>query len=568
MKKNFFCLIFILFLFISPKIVLAKGDIFYIDSSYDLFSREKIEASLHQISEKALFYVEDDYYSSLSPNEKKELEESLKKLGEEFSKVIYPILTSNFGSEWTPGIDGEKRIIILVHQMKEGTGGYFREEDEYPKIQAPFSNEKEMLYLNPKYLTYPLLSKSFLAHEFVHLITFNQKNRLRKVSEERWLNELRAEYAPTLLGYDKTESEETNLKIRINHFLENPSDSLINWEDEKADYGVINLFGQYLVDHYGFKILRDSLRSSEVGISSINYALKKNGFDINFSQVFTDWIITLLINNCQIGEKYCYKNELLKEIRISPFLNFLPLSGESTLTYGNSTQIFTGNWFKIIGGRGTLKLRFDGAEDAEFEVFFILEKTNEGYEIRSLELDEKQDGEILIPNFGKEISSLILIPLALPRDTLSYSEFTSYYSFFWSASLIKNQSQNEELINQLLKEIERLKREIEEVQKKIYEILSNKFYCKSISMDLRYGMKNDQVKCLQQFLKAQGKDIYPEGLVTGYFGPLTRSAVIRFQEKYAKEILEPLGLKKGTGFVGPKTRAKINEILKNLTNKI
>jgi hypothetical protein len=37
--------------------------------------------------------------------------------------------------------------------------------------------------------------------------------------------------------------------------------------------------------------------------------------------------------------------------------------------------------------------------------------------------------------------------------------------------------------------------------------------------------------------------------------------VIKFQEKYKKEILSPWGLEKGTGFVGRTTREKLNQIL-------
>jgi len=70
-----------------------------------------------------------------------------------------------------------------------------------------------------------------------------------------------------------------------------------------------------------------------------------------------------------------------------------------------------------------------------------------------------------------------------------------------------------------------------------------------------------EVRCLQEFLKSQGAEIYPEGLVTGNFLSLTQAAVIRFQEKYKTEILTPLGLEKGTGFVGSLTCAKINELL-------
>jgi len=72
---------------------------------------------------------------------------------------------------------------------------------------------------------------------------------------------------------------------------------------------------------------------------------------------------------------------------------------------------------------------------------------------------------------------------------------------------------------------------------------------------------NTEVRCLQEFLKSQGQSIYPEGLITGNFFSLTKQAVIRFQEKYADEILAPLGLRQGTGFVGPSTRQKINQLL-------
>ncbi|MFH0936666.1 MAG: peptidoglycan-binding protein, partial [Candidatus Daviesbacteria bacterium] len=73
-----------------------------------------------------------------------------------------------------------------------------------------------------------------------------------------------------------------------------------------------------------------------------------------------------------------------------------------------------------------------------------------------------------------------------------------------------------------------------------------------------FGMTSDQVKLLQEIL-AQDKEIYPEGLTTGYYGTLTQKAVERFQCKY-NIICFGTPDTTGYGLVGPKTRLKINEI--------
>ncbi len=72
---------------------------------------------------------------------------------------------------------------------------------------------------------------------------------------------------------------------------------------------------------------------------------------------------------------------------------------------------------------------------------------------------------------------------------------------------------------------------------------------------LARGSRNAQVTALQQFL-ALDPTLYPEGLVTGYFGPATLAAVERFQVRYGIAAAGDAGY----GLVGPKTRAKINSL--------
>ncbi len=77
--------------------------------------------------------------------------------------------------------------------------------------------------------------------------------------------------------------------------------------------------------------------------------------------------------------------------------------------------------------------------------------------------------------------------------------------------------------------------------------------------NLQSGSQGAEVKELQKCL-AKDLDIYPDGEITGVFGEKTKAAVIKFQEKYKKDILEPAGLIQGTGTVGKSTRAKLNEL--------
>jgi peptidoglycan hydrolase-like protein with peptidoglycan-binding domain len=69
--------------------------------------------------------------------------------------------------------------------------------------------------------------------------------------------------------------------------------------------------------------------------------------------------------------------------------------------------------------------------------------------------------------------------------------------------------------------------------------------------NLALGSQGDEVKALQALL-ASDTNIYPEGLITGYFGKATERAIRRFQKEHSLE---------QAGHVGPKTRALLNQLL-------
>ena len=538
--------------------------------------RTKALSVLVWAGDKTYFYVDEAWWTALDAGGRAEYAKSFKDLDVEFSKNIYPKLTSIFGSDANPAMSREGKITVLIHPMGTDAGGYINTADGYSKAQAPASNEREMVYLNPSYIDGPL-AKAYLAHEFTHLITFNQKERLRNVSEEVWLAEARAEYASTLMGYDSP-FVGSNFDQRIRSFSADNSKSLTEWANKPANYGAAHLFIQYLVDQYGIKVLADTMATDRAGIDSIDYALAKNGHDTNFTEVFRNWLAALLLNDCNLGGQYCYKLAGLANFNVGPRINYLPSSDESLLSVVHNTTYFAGNWQRIIGGEGNFSLEFSSDPKAKFEVPYVLCYAG-GSECKVDDLVVAGDGKAVLKlqDFGRQYASLTLIPFAAGKvslfnvesDALSYS-LKITVSKKEAAVVDDAAAKDQALLDKLTAQIDALKKEIARIQAILAARINipavtpetASYSCKAINADLYFGVENSsQTRCLQQLLKTLGSDIYPQGKITGNYSVETQAAVVRFQERYAREILTPLGLKKGTGYVGASTRQMINKLI-------
>lgn len=103
------------------------------------------------------------------------------------------------------------------------------------------------------------------------------------------------------------------------------------------------------------------------------------------------------------------------------------------------------------------------------------------------------------------------------------------------------------LIQQLQTQVQSLRAQIVDLKAEVQSVkLELKF-----SRALAQGSTGDDVKQLQEFLK-NFTGAYPDGLVTGYYGPLTATAVKKFQEQNGIE---------SVGVVGPKTQEKLNVLV-------
>ncbi len=81
----------------------------------------------------------------------------------------------------------------------------------------------------------------------------------------------------------------------------------------------------------------------------------------------------------------------------------------------------------------------------------------------------------------------------------------------------------------------------------------------TLNRSLQFGMSGADVSSLQTYL-ATDRNMYPSGLVTGYFGQLTKTAVEKFQ--VSRGIVSS-GTQTTTGYgrVGPVTRAALNNAM-------
>lgn len=110
-----------------------------------------------------------------------------------------------------------------------------------------------------------------------------------------------------------------------------------------------------------------------------------------------------------------------------------------------------------------------------------------------------------------------------------------------------------QMISQLTQQILDLQNQIKALQQKSVELqVQQQSQVLELLKSLKRGSSGNDVTVLQVLLAAD-PNIYPEGLVTGYYGLLTSKAVMKFQAKHGIDQL---------GIVGPKTLKKLNEFLK------
>lgn len=227
-------------------------------------------ATLRHVTEHAYFFVEGGAAVS---------ESTLERIGADFEELVYPTVTSAFGPVPNPGVDSDPRITLL-HANLSGAGGYFSRSDAYPRSVMPFSNEREILYIDAGMLASPGTPyNALVAHELQHMVHANVD-----ASEDSWVNEGLSQVAAQMVGGGSDWNST---------FLANPDTGLIEWAElgsSAVHYAASELFFSYLLDRFGGREqVGDLVAEPADSIEGVQRYL--DGFDVRFEDAFSDWVI-------------------------------------------------------------------------------------------------------------------------------------------------------------------------------------------------------------------------------------------------------------------------------------
>jgi hypothetical protein len=307
----------------------------------------QVKTTLKYVTEHAYFWVEDGVRYNQG---------EAKKLVDAFETKMYPTDREFFGSEWTPGVDGDPHIYLVYARGIGGSvAGYFSSPDEYHPDAHEYSNAHEMFVFNadnsPLSDTY---TYGVLAHEFQHMIHWKQDR-----NETSWINEGFSEVAVLLNGYYVGGADL--------EYIADPDMQLTDWGPDPGTngphYGASFLFLTYFLDRFGEEATKALVKDQQNGMESVDDILKSinatdktTGQPITAKDVFMDWATTNYLLDGSVGDgRFIYHN----------YPNASKASDTETISTCPTEQTGTVKQYGVdylhFSCSGKFTLRFEGA---------------------------------------------------------------------------------------------------------------------------------------------------------------------------------------------------------------
>ncbi|NWG15023.1 MAG: immune inhibitor A [Chloroflexi bacterium] len=259
----------------------------------------QVSAALRMMGQHLLLWVQDTLPDGTPITPLNDAD--LRALADAFDTAIYPQVRDLWGSEASPGVDGDPRIYgLFAYGLGPGVAAYFASRHTYPAVVQPTSNQHEMFLFNldtiqPEAVASPLV-QSVVAHEFQHMIRANLQ-----ANDAIWLNEGFSTFTQLYL-YDDPGAALS--------FLSAPGTQLNTWSEDgprTPHYGASLLFVTYVYERYGLDALRAISADSGVGLDTFERILRGLG-QPGVNDLFADWTLAnFLLDPTLADGRYGYR---------------------------------------------------------------------------------------------------------------------------------------------------------------------------------------------------------------------------------------------------------------------
>ncbi len=346
-------------------------------------------------------------------------------------KGIVDIDTTLFGQP--PNFDGDGIIDFLILDIKDSfnppddlsfIAGYFSPSDQVVRnLQtSPYSNAMDLMYLDSypgifyegQHRTNRVLSTT--AHELQHLIQYRYDKR-----EEKWVNEGLSELAGTYCGYGL---DSPSL------YLNDTRRSLIQWNDEVADYARVNLWTVYCAEQLGLPFIKTLTQLPEHGIAGFNKAMELGGISGDISNVFTNWVLANTINNTGVDPRYGYQLAEAQNLKAEPAKTV----SEFPATVNGNIDNFGVEYHQLFG-RDSLQFDFSSGMH-QSQIIEQVRGTEDNYNVIPIGSDH-----YIFPNFGVDTTYSLALFSTTSDLYYEYAAAAKYSSKYVEASYDDNHAE-------------------------------------------------------------------------------------------------------------------------------
>jgi hypothetical protein len=302
-----------------PELEIGHVMSFWADNLDEDFAFE-VDAELVYKTDHVYMFVEVGYDTD---------PDAIKRSADAFENVIRPKVHEVFGTEWTPGVDGDPHVYVL-HATNLGSwvAAYYGSSSQFPPEAVENSNAREMFYVNLDTMDGTMGTAYYegvLAHEFQHMVQWHVDS-----NEDTWLNEGLSELSTMITGYGSSGFADP--------FLYQPNIQLNAWpedDDRGIHYGAAFLFTAYFLQRYGEQATTTLVRDPDNGMKSVDNALAAisatdpaTSQPVTADDLFADWLVTNLLQDAAVGDgRYHYDYPDLKYLPQAATTRQLQLDG-------------------------------------------------------------------------------------------------------------------------------------------------------------------------------------------------------------------------------------------------